>query len=223
MITHIKNVDENKLEFVICGYSSEMIYHEFNSDENKLDAGKSLTFETAKSIFNFINQIDDIQNYSFQDIIPKNVLKFKTDEKYIIWETPEGIQDIIYKENLPIQSGKYFVPKMVWKLVNNRLSIWAIKKSVSSKKDKLFQAPFFNVNGTGGVCMGNAKFVDNGYDYLKIMKKVEAAFWNSVFTHTIQNELLNFNFVEWCNDPRLHLEDCSHLLIEKSTIIKDIL
>lgn len=220
---YIEKAETQKLQFVISGYEKEMIYHSYDSNSNQLSPGKPLTVETAKSIFKFVNDIGDIQNYEFKGIIPKNILKYKTDEKYVIWQTKEGIREVLYQEGLPIKSGKYWVPKLVWKLEGNRLNAWAVKKTVTKNTDKLYNAPLFNINMMGGVCMGNAKFTDSSYDYSKIIKKVEEGFWGSIFTHSSHDRLLNFNFTEWCNNPILHLEDCSHLLTDTKETIKDIL
>lgn len=220
---YLENIENHVLEFVLCGYGEEMIYHEYNVHDDALSAGKPLTVETAKTLFNFVNNIDNIDHYSFSGMIPKNVLTYKTDEKYIIWQTPAEIKNIIYKEGLPISSGEYFVPRLIWKLNGNKLSIWAIKEDIKSEKDKLYNAPFFNIYNDGSICMGSAKFLEGSYDYAKIIKKAENGFWNSTFTHTNNDNLLDFNFTEWCNNPRIHLEDCSHLLVETKKTIQNIL
>jgi len=75
----------------------------------------------------------------------------------------------------------------------------------------------------GGVCMGNTKFKDSGYDYEKIIKKVEAGFWESVFTHSGHDKLLQMNFTDWCNNPQLNQSQCNDLLVETSRTFKDIL
>lgn len=219
----IEKIQEDPLLFVICGYGSEMIYHNYNEPEDILSAGKPLTVETAKTLFNFVNNIENINNYSFSGMIPKNVLNFKTDEKYIVWETPAEIKNILYKEGLPIQSGEYFVPRLIWKLVGNKLSIWAIKEDIKSEKDKLYNAPFFNIYSDGSICMGSAKFLEGSYDYAKIMKKAENGFWNSTFTHTNSDNLLSMNFVEWCNSPSSRLRVPNDLLVETKRTIQNIL
>lgn len=220
---YITTAEQSNLSFVLCGYTSEMIYHDYDKDKDRLSAGKSLTVETAKSIFNFINNIETIQNYSFPGIIPKNILKYKTDEKFVVWTTPAGIKDIIYKKGLPIKSGQYYVPRMVWKLNAKTLSVWAITKDVKSEKDKLYQAPFFNIYDNGSICMGNSKFLAGSYDYSKIIKTAEAGFWDSMFTHTNNNELLSMNFTDWCNDKELRISKCEKLLVDTKKTIKHIL
>lgn len=220
---YLENVQDHSLEFVLCGYGPEMIYHEYNILNDSLSAGKPLSVETAKALFNFVNNIENINYYSFTGIIPKNVLTYKTDEKYIVWETPAEIKNIIYKEGLPVSSGEYYIPRLIWKLVGNKLSIWAIKEDIKSEKDKLYNAPFFNIYNDGSICMGSAKFLEGSFDYAKIIKKAENGFWNSTFTHTNSDNLLICNFTEWCNKRESRLNSCEHLLVETKKTIKSIL
>lgn len=220
---YIDDEKQQELNFVLCGYENTMIYHDYERTTNKLSAGKSLTVETAKSLFNFVNDIQGIKDYGFKDIIPKNILKYKTNEKFVIWETESGLKEILYAKHLPVKSGMYWVPRLIWKLSGNSLYIFAVKKEVKSGKDKLYQAPFFNTSSHGSVCMGNTQFKDSGYDYEKIIVKVIEGFWNSVFTHSNCDKLFSVNFVDWCNDSKKCISNCNDLLVETGTKIKDIL
>lgn len=220
---YLEKIEMDPLQFILCGYEEEMIYHEYNAATDLLSAGKPLTVETAKTLFNFVNNIENINHYSFSGMIPKNVLNYKTDEKYIVWETPAEIKHIIYKEDLPVSSGEYFVPRLIWKLNGNKLSIWAIKEDIKSEKDKLYNAPFFNIYNDGSICMGSAKFLEGSYDYAKIIKKAENGFWNSTFTHTNTDKLLTCNFTEWCNSPGSRLRCPNDLLVETKKTIQSIL
>lgn len=220
---YINKKEYEELQFVICGYEQRMIYHEYEKKNKELSAGKSLTVETAKTLFNFVNNIEGVQNYSFSGIIPKNILKYKTDEKFIVWQTVSGLQNILYSKHLSIKSGSYWVPRLVWKLEGNSLSVFAVTKEVKSEKEKLYNAPLFNVSQSGSVCMGNTKFIDNSYNYGNIIKKTEAAFWGSVFTHSNNNRLLSINFTEWCNDEKYNKKPCTILLVDSEMTIKKIL
>jgi PRTRC genetic system protein B len=219
---YIKDKSESELEFVLCGYSNKMIYHDYNYADDKLSAGKLLTTETAKSIFNFVNGIEGMQSYGFNDILSQNILKYKTDEKYVVWFTEPGLKTVLYAKKLSVKTGVYWVPRLLWKLEGNQLYVFAIKKLVS-KKDKLYNAPLFNISSNGSVCMGNTKFTDSGYDYQKIINKVELGFWGSVFTHTNNNKLLDTNFTEWCNDSVACLNSCNNLLVDSGMTIQNIL
>lgn len=220
---YIDSIQENSLNFVLCGYNNELIYHDYDISKDCLSAGKPLTNETAKSIFNFINDIDNINQYHFKSMIPKNILTYKTDEKYIIWSTPFKIQNIIYKEGIGVKTGNYYVPRLIWKLVNDKLFVYAIIKNIKSDKDELYHSPLFNSYQDGSMCMGNVKFTELSQDYSKIINKVESAFWNSTFTHSNHDNLLLMNFSEWCNDDKLNKSNCEDLLVKTKLTIKDIL
>lgn len=220
---YITQIPQNKLMFVICAYQDEMIYHDYEYETDVLSAGKSLTTESAKTLFNFVNNVEGIKDYSFSGITPKNIIKHKTDEKYVVWETPAGIKNIIYKKELAIKSGEYYVPRLLWKLSGKKLCIWALLKDVESEKDKLYNAPFFNIYTDGSICMGSAKFLENSYDYAKIISKAEGAFWDSTFTHSNNDQLLIMNFTNWCNDEKLKKSNCEDLLVDSGKNIKEIL
>lgn len=218
----INKKTETELEFILCGYQNKMIYHDYDYDNDKLSAGKLLTLETAKSIFNFVNGIEGMQSYGFNDILSKNILKYKTDEKYVVWFTEPGLKTVLYAKKLAVKTGVYWVPRLLWKLEGNQLYVFAIKKLLS-KKDKLYNAPLFNISSNGSVCMGNTKFTDSGYDYQKIINKVESGFWGSTFTHSNNNKLLDTNFTEWCNDSVACLNSCNNLLVDSGMTIQNIL
>lgn len=220
---YITDKSESQLEFVLCGYGNRMIYHDYDSQNDKLSAGKSLTVETAKTVFNFVNGIDDVQSYGFNDVLPLNILKYKTDEKFVIWYTEPGLKEVLYSDKLPIKTGTYWIPRLIWKLQGNNLYVFAVPKKVTSKNNKLYNAPLFNISSNGSVCMGNTKFTDKGYDYQKIIAKVEAGFWGSVFTHSNNDKLLTTNFIEWCNSGSHSRINCNYLLVESKMTIKDIL
>lgn len=214
---------ECDLQFVLCGYGSKMIYHDYDFQNDKLSSGKLLTIETAKSIFNFVNGIDGMRSYEFTDILPKNILKYKTDEKFVVWYTEPELKKVLYADKLAVKTKKYWIPRLLWKLEGNNLYVFAVSKKVTSKNNKLYNAPLFNISTNGSVCMGNTKFTDSGYDYQKIINKVESGFWGSTFTHSNNNKLLDTNFTEWCNDSVACLNSCNSLLVDSGMTIQNIL
>jgi PRTRC genetic system protein B len=60
--------------------------------------------------------------------------------------------------------------------------VWAVKGSERpTPKTRLYQAPYYNVNGGGSICTGNVDLPDGlGIDSIQ---GYEAAFWGSRFTH----------------------------------------
>jgi PRTRC genetic system protein B len=219
----IKQIGKSTLKYVLCGYNDDLIYHEYDQVLNTLSAGKLLTEQTAKSIFAFVNNLTDIGQFKFKGIIPKNVLCYKTMEKEVVWQTKSEIRNLLYREGLPIQSGEYYVPNLLWKLKGNTLRIFATFKLVEDEKQHLYNAPFFNVSQDGTVCMGNAEFISSDFDYSVIIKKAETAFWNSYFTHTNNNNLLSVNFTEWSNNQSVNKKQNENLLVRSSVQLKNIL
>lgn len=234
MTKYIQQADEDSLRFVIAGYNNNMVYHEYDSPNDTLCAGKNLTEETAKALFKFVtakvvkSKIVD-GNYCFRGIIPNNIIKAVTDKKVIIWWTPGHMQEMFFKTQAQIKDGLYWVPDMLWYLKGDSLNVFALKGKPKSEKDKLYMPPFFNVSANGSVCMGNAKFKSESVYYDDIIAKVEKAFWNSKFTHSSNNKMLNTNYTEYMkeiynvNFNSIMIKQYKELLIEQKQTINDIL
>lgn len=198
-MNYLKENKNQQLQFVLAGYEDKLVYHEYSN--GSLNAGKQITEDSLKSIFKILNPkfIDFDTAFEFKGFVPKNVLKFSTDEKKIIWYTPATIKKLYFKEDLPIDTGCYPIPTLLWKLVNNSLCVYALNSIPKDFNSKVYHAPFFNVSSVGSVCMGNAKFTDKNTDYEKIISLVETAFFNSYFTHSNHNNLLKSNYVDYMN------------------------
>lgn len=229
---YIMEPQTDNLQFVIAGYDGHMVYHEYSAEKDRLSAGKNISIETARSIFKFINdQVDEIdQTYTFRDLIPSNVLRYSTDERYIAWHTPAQEKKLLFKiDKVGIKDGNYWVPDMLWILNNSGLTVLALAKKPDSLDEKVYNPPFFNVAVTGSVCMGDAKFKTKSAYYDDVMAKVEHAFWNSYFTHSSYNELLSVNYTEFmkeiCNGNfnKNFQKRYGKLLVEQKRTIKDIL
>lgn len=222
MADHIEAAKAAELDYILAGYGNKMMYHKY--ERGKLSAGAPLTMDTAKKVFKFLNsKVSDI-SYRFRGLIPKNVLKFSTEDKYIIWQTPSRMQHVLYKQK-HMTSGNYIIPALVWVLIDNSLYMYAVSKTVTKETDKLYQAPFFNLGSGGSVCMGSAKFTSPSHYYEDIMKKVEAGFWTSYFTHTNCDDLLTVNFLEWAeqNVNVIHKTFDVKLLTDRKKTIKDLI
>lgn len=211
------------LQFIIAGYGNKMAYHKYIIEENRLTPGQPMTVESIREIFKFVNDLGTQSSFQFKGIIPDNVLSFRTDEKFIVWYTPPTKKQLYYPEKCPIASGVYPVPGLVWVLRDHSLTLFASKGKPTKEKDKLFQAPFFNINGGGSVCMGSAKFVSNSQHYEDIIKQVEEGFYNSRFTHSSTNNLLNGNFTELSNTLINSDAIKEDLLVEVNVKLKDVL
>ena len=224
MSTYIENAKVESLEWIIASYGDKVMYHQYELGQSTLGAGQPLTAQTMKQLFKFVNDVaENNQEYKFEGFIPGNVLKYQTDEKYIIWYTEPRTETLIYKEGLPIKTGVYPLPHLLWKLDKNSLAIWALKTRPKKITESLFQAPFFNTYSSGSVCMGSAKLRCTSNKYESIIKSAENAFFTSMFTHTSHNELLNGNFIELSNGMLDKKHFNTELLLKTKTKIKDIL
>jgi len=106
---------------------------------------------------------------------------------FAIWYTPEQEVDLLFTESLQVNSGKAFVPPLLWKADKNNLTLYALKERYKpSLKAPLFRAPFFNLYHDNKVCMGT---VDKGMENITCLEdfiaRWEHCYWNSYFSHMI--------------------------------------
>lgn len=225
----IEEINEDKLNFILCFYSNNVIYHEYKKESDSITTGSMMTTEALKSILNFVTFDPNLKitEHGFDSIIPPNVLKFSSKSKSIIWYSEEQVRTLMYKKvsNIKIPTGKYRVPAMLWKLDGNTLQVYALNSTEKiSEKTKLHYAPFFNVNDQGTVCMGSAHFDNDYLDYDLIIKDAEVKFFNSYFTHSQNSFLLKkTNFIKYCNQVVDKNIFDNKLLIPNGKTIKNLL
>lgn len=221
----IRESENDTLEAVIAMYGEKLVYYKYLSSEGRLTAPQPMTAKAFKDIFKFVNDVDVNSIYSFKGgIIPKNVLLYKTDDKRIVWFTPKGQRQLIYGAKLPLETGLYPVPALVWSLNNTSLSVFAVTEQPDNQDAKLYNAPFFNVYTDGRICMGSAKYTSQSNFYEDIMQKAESGFYNSVFTHTNHNELVKGNFTEIQKSLLKASKDFpDELLVGSSNTLKQLL
>jgi len=196
MQTIYRNNNSDKLQHLIAVYEHQAVCYNYNAQHDQLGVGKPLTEESAKHIFGFLEGKTFSNSYGFKGIIPENILQFKTDDLFVVWFTPAQTKQLHFKDTLPVNSDYYPVPPLVWKLTPNNLSVFAVLQKPFSDNERLYQAPFLNVGSNGSVCMGSAKYRTTSTKYEKIIQKAEDAFFNSVFTHTNTDRLVEGNIVD---------------------------
>ncbi|MDB5143428.1 MAG: system protein [Mucilaginibacter sp.] len=121
-------------------------------------------------------------------LLPNNVLYVNPDNAgHAVWFTPPQQRDLFFIGNLGINSGKAYVPAMVWKASRDSLTVFAIKgKAKPVAKTQLCHAPYFNIHGGGQVCMGNVNVqIDRGTFLENFMLQWERYFFGSYFSHTL--------------------------------------
>ncbi|HJU45774.1 MAG TPA: hypothetical protein VJ647_03275 [Chitinophagaceae bacterium] len=108
---------------------------------------------------------------------------------FAIWHTPSQVVNILFREDLGIVSGKAPVPPLIWKATLNRLYVYAMaEEKKPTTKTPLCHAPFFNIHENGEVCMGTVDVsIDKSCPLEDFMRQWENYFWNSRFSHLINN------------------------------------
>lgn len=195
--------DEHFLpKFAIIGYSQEKDYsrrHYFSYHEvagTRLTAGMPLTKDTARNIFTCLE--GDLIKFRFKGMLPKNLIHFDSKGSFqLIWYAHPKQRMLYFDAKTGIPSGKYPLPKLVFKLEGNSLKVFALKRKDTLTDDTpLYHAPLLNISRQGKVCMGNASMDYDGFEhYEDIMGFVEQQFFRSVFTETHHNQLVDGNIV----------------------------
>ncbi|HEA21757.1 MAG TPA: hypothetical protein ENH87_12685 [Pricia antarctica] len=118
--------------------------------------------------------------------LPKFAIIGHTKQRMLYFDTKTGIP-----------SGKYPLPKLIFKLEGNALKVFALNRKDSiTDGTPLYHAPLLNIGRQGNVCMGNASMDYDGFDYYEdVMGFVEQQFFRSVFTETHHTRLVDGNIV----------------------------
>lgn len=215
----------NDLKAVIAVYDNFTLYHTYKNQ--KLGPGKNITIKNIKSIFK-LSLYDNMESLmSFNKFIPENVLNFDPVEGSVIFYTKPEMRNLIFSKDLNFNvklEDQYKMPFLLWVYKNNILSVFALKRKPTKLTDKLYNTPFLNVSSRGNVCMGNVKYGDETKYFDVLIKDIVYKFYNSVFTHTNNDNLLKMNYVKFLelhkNDKNLSY---SKLLIENGLTLNDVL
>src|SRR5690606_20538744 len=182
-----------QVKSIIAVYESHCLIREVN--ENGISSPSLLSDQSLKEIYKFLNEDDILPEYTFKECIPNNVVRYNAETGSIVWFTEPTNQYLYFSTSLGIKDGSYPVPYLLWKYSDNTISVWALKEEPKSIKDKLYNAPFLNVFNSGKVCMGNVKINDSNYQFDSLMENCMKAFWNSTFTHTNHNNLVQGSII----------------------------
>lgn len=217
-------------KFAIIGYSKEEDYynrrHYFsyhNIVGEKLTAGMPLTKDTARNIFTCLE--GELIKYSFKGMLPKNLIHFDfKGHIQLVWYVYPKQHTLYFDTGTGIPSGKYPLPKLVFKLEGNSLSVFSVlRKDTLSESTAVYNAPLLNVNGRGKVCMGNASMDYDGFEYYEdVMGFVEQQFFRSVFTAAHNNNLVKGNIVNVMKENLKKPSFDDGLLIESKLTLRDI-
>lgn len=169
----------------------------------KLKAETPISYDSLKGVFEIFKNIKtEKKELSFKGIIPRNVISFKNNaiEKKIIWSVKSVKKYLLFQDDLSIDNGYYNLPKLIFELNKNTLSVFSVKNGILNENTKLYHAPFLNVYKLGNVCMGSASLDISSFSYVEdVILYAENHFFNSVFTHTNHNKIIKGNLVEYLN------------------------
>lgn len=121
-------------------------------------------------------------------IIPRSVLLINSSKRgYAIWCSAARKAPLFFKEQLGIPSGCGYVPPLIWKASREQLYIFALTNNKRpSPNTPLYHAPFFNINASGLVCMGNVMIkIDEHCSLDNFIVQWEKYFYSSYFSHLI--------------------------------------
>jgi len=224
MMNIITGNRKDTLQQILAVYGNRIVVHNYLENDT-LGAGQPLTVESAKGIFSFIRGSEFEERFCFKGIIPPNVLKFNAETPSVIWTTEASVKQLHFQEDLPINTGFYPVPRLLWKLKQSSLYVFAIGEEELNGATKLYQAPFLNVSADGSVCMGSSDFKSKSRYYDLNIQKAENGFFNSIFTHTNTDVLLKVNIVDAMNEmaEKKNKVFDNSLLVESGKTVKDII
>lgn len=183
------------------------VHHIENGDFKE---GRPLTIEELSGIKEMATKKNaEIKNDCFAY---RNILGFELNgaRNRIVWIYPAGERKLYYREGMDgFVTGKYFLPNLIFDYNSGSLSVYAIKASDIPKMNpetQLYTAPFFNTNSIGNVCMGSAK-VKKSKNFTEMVRNVEAAFFNSEFTHTSTNKIVKGNLLDAYTDQKKKFDE----------------
>lgn len=134
-----------------------------------------------------------------RELMPNNVLHINSMKNgHAIWYTPAMRVEMLFKESLTIADGAGYVPPMVWKATKHHLYVFALSANEKPNlKTPLYFAPFFNVDTSGKVCMGNVNInIAPNCSLEEFMQQWQAYFFSSTFTHLLGDNPVKCNIIE---------------------------
>lgn len=202
--------------------SGECYFSKHPITGGKLGAGAPLTQEMVRDILKLVDV--ESNEFTFKGRLPKQLLYFRDKgQLLLVWYCDRKSERLLFKDGLDIPTGNYPLPKLVFALNGNTLSVFAIKrKRPVHDGTALYHAPFMNVYASGKVCMGDVN-IDYGRfgHYEDIMSFTEKQFFMSLFTHTNHNALLEGNYVELMAEMKGKTKFNEDLLIPNTLTLSD--
>lgn len=185
LTTTLNNVFSPQMAIIVySGSDNSGVYLEQRDIvEGKMCAGRPLSKKCITDIIKTIAEDSDNIAIGYHGIIPENLLyaDTTTGKFRLVWYNPPQKRKMYFIKELGIPDGEVLMPGILYSVSDNQLYVYAFKGK--TPKDKLFQAPFFNVNNHS-VCLGSAKAKKPvNLTYIEAMEYWETMFWTSEFSH----------------------------------------
>ncbi len=143
-------------------------------------------------------------------------------QKYVWYRKPET-RHLYFGKQIGIPDGEMMVPGLVYMVNNDSLHVYAF--TGKEPKDKLFNAPFFNIYDDGRVCLGSAKADYPAQNtFVNIINYWESLFWKSEFVHLIGNNPVKGNLAVITKECIIEKKKFPEkVLLPAKTKLKDLL
>lgn len=171
----------------ISGYGEYYLESHKVNENGEILAGSPLRQDTIQQMVDVF--FEDRKNSSeIKGLFTDNLLSYRPQSRgsyRLVWYRPAEVRVLHHAPQLKIPTAKAWVPAMIYVVDGDDLNVYALASdNRPTETTKLYKAPFFNVNDSGDVCLGNAR-VKKPADatFTNIMKYWEDLFWLSEFSH----------------------------------------
>lgn len=194
-----------KTEFVILGktYENNNYLTMHNVRNGKIGEEVPFTKKTAMGIFSIFEEYAYIPK-QFSGIVPKNIIYARdtpTQGLQLTWTVKSTKKKLMFSPSTGLSNGMYSIPSLVFNYKKSCFSVYAICDSDYTKINEytvLYHAPFLNVFNQGNICMGNVRLgkIENLSTFEACTSFLESAFFNSIFTHSNNRNVVSSKSVE---------------------------
>ena len=120
----------------------------------------------------------------FRGLIPRNVLYFKSidESPVLMWYRDPEPRYLYFSDDLTMKTGEYQMPKMLFSLRDDELSVFRITDAELSEKTELYLVPLPNIHDDSTVCLGGGGKRQKKPKCLEdVIQKYEELFYNTRF------------------------------------------
>lgn len=180
-------------------YQKESDYYLESHDLLKNDKGivwsegKALTTETLMGLSNSIKSQAFVPLKS-KGILPENLLFFQQtfDDVKLVWYNPPQKRTLLFSKKLKLKSVDIMVPGLIFAVSDKDLYLFSyVGTHKPLENEILYKAPFYNINEGASVCMGNIRENKRKAIIQDEMLRWENRFFNSNFTHFLDEEVVD--------------------------------